>query len=48
MEKDLVLVGGVARNRGFVDALERNLGVEVKVPEDPEYASALGAALSHD
>jgi len=48
IEKDLVLVGGVARNRGFVDALARNLGVEVTVPEDPEYVSALGAALSHN
>ena len=48
IEKDLVLIGGVARNRGFVDALNRILGVEVKVPEDPEYVSALGAALSHN
>ena len=48
IEKDLVLIGGVARNRGFVDALDRILGVEVTVPEDPEYVSALGAALSHN
>lgn len=48
IEEDLVLIGGVARNRGFVDALNRDLGVEVKIPEDPEYASALGAALSHN
>jgi benzoyl-CoA reductase subunit D len=48
IEKDLVLIGGVARNKGFIDALKRNLKVEIKVPEEPEYVSALGAALSHD
>lgn len=48
VEKDIILIGGVARNKGFVDALNRNLGVEVIVPEEPEYVSALGAALTHD
>ena len=48
IEKEVVLVGGVGRNKGFVDSLNRNLGVEVIVPEEPEYASALGAALTHD
>jgi benzoyl-CoA reductase subunit D len=48
MEKDVVLVGGVGRNKGFVDSLNRNLGIEVIVPEGPEYASALGAALTHN
>ncbi|MFC2018180.1 acyl-CoA dehydratase activase [Chloroflexota bacterium] len=48
IEKDLVLIGGVARNKGVVDALNRNLGVEVTIPEDPELVSALGAALSHN
>ena len=47
IEKDVVLIGGLAKNRGFVDALNRNLGIEVVIPEDPEYVSALGAALSH-
>ena len=48
IEKDVVLIGGVARNKGFVDSLNRNLGLEVIVPEEPEYISALGAALTHD
>ena len=48
IEKDIILIGGVARNRGFVDALNRNLELEVIVPEEPEYVSALGAALTHD
>jgi len=38
-------VGGVGRNIGVVQALSRLLGVEVKVPEQPELVGALGAAL---
>ena len=45
-EKDVVLIGGVARNVGFVKALERDLGVEVKIPQEPEFVGALGAAIS--
>ncbi len=48
IEKDVILIGGVARNKGFVDALNRSLELEVIVPEEPEYVSALGAALTHD
>jgi len=48
IEKDIILIGGVSRNKGFVDALNRNLGIEVIVPEEPEYVGALGAALSHN
>jgi benzoyl-CoA reductase subunit D len=44
--KDVVLVGGVARNVGFVDSLNRDLELKVIVPEDPEYVGALGAALA--
>ena len=42
---DVVLVGGVAKDMGFVASLKRKLGVEVLIPEFPEYAGALGAAL---
>jgi benzoyl-CoA reductase subunit D len=45
IEPDVALVGGLARNVGFVDALRRNLGVEILVPEDPDYVGAIGAAL---
>ncbi len=44
-EKDMVLIGGVALNPGFVEAMKRGLETEVYVPEDPEYVGALGAAL---
>ena len=42
---DVVLLGGVARDVGFVASLRRKLGVDVLIPEFPEYAGALGAAL---
>jgi benzoyl-CoA reductase subunit D len=45
VEKEIVLMGGVALNVGFVESLNRELGLEVKIPEEPEFVGALGAAL---
>lgn len=45
-EKDVVLAGGVARNVGFVDSMNRGLEMEVVVPEDPEFIGAIGAAVA--
>lgn len=45
IEKDVALIGGVANNSAIVEAMKKHLGVEIKVPENPEYVSALGAAL---
>jgi benzoyl-CoA reductase subunit D len=45
IEKEVAAVGGLARNVGFVKALEDQLGTEVSVPDAPEFAGALGAAL---
>jgi benzoyl-CoA reductase subunit D len=42
---DVLVIGGVARNVGFISSMERELGLTVKVPPDPEYVSALGAAM---
>ncbi len=45
-EPEIVMLGGVAHNPGLVTALQRELGVErIIVPDYPEYASAIGAAL---
>jgi predicted CoA-substrate-specific enzyme activase len=41
----VVMTGGVARNVGMVRALEEKIGFEISVPEVPEIAGALGAAL---
>jgi len=45
VEKDVVLVGGVARNPGFIPPLKKELNAEILVPEYPEYTGALGAAI---
>lgn len=37
--------GGVAQNSGVVHALERELGVSISVPENCQYAGAIGAAI---
>jgi benzoyl-CoA reductase subunit D len=42
---DVVLVGGVAKDVGFIESLKRKLGLSILVPEYPEYVGALGAAL---
>ena len=43
---DLVMIGGVAYNPGFTAALLRELGVDkIYIPEEPEYGTAVGAAV---
>jgi predicted CoA-substrate-specific enzyme activase len=41
----VVMTGGVAKNRALVHFLERALGLEVVLLDDPQIAGALGAAL---
>lgn len=41
----VVMTGGVARNSGVVRAISRELKQDVIVPEHPQMAGALGAAL---
>jgi benzoyl-CoA reductase subunit D len=45
-EEDVVLIGGLAFNVGFVKSLENDLKVDVKIPEQPEFVGALGAAIA--
>lgn len=45
VERDVVLIGGVALNPGFIAPLQREIKADVIVPEYPEFVSALGAAL---
>lgn len=45
LEEDVVLIGGLARNIGFVDSLNRSLELEPLIPAEPEFVGALGAAL---
>jgi len=44
--QELALTGGCSKNEGLAQALERKLGVRVKMlPQDPQLAGAVGAAL---
>jgi benzoyl-CoA reductase subunit D len=45
VEKDVVLIGGVALNPGFLPPLEKELRTSIIVPESPDFIGALGAAL---
>lgn len=45
IDKDVALIGGVAKNPGFVKALSHSVGTDVLVPDDPQFISAIGAAL---
>lgn len=40
-----MMTGGVARNRGVVQALEEKLGAKLLISENPDLCGALGAAL---
>lgn len=41
----IALVGGMALNNGFVESFKRTLGMDILVPEYPEFVPAEGAAL---
>ncbi|MCW3999558.1 MAG: acyl-CoA dehydratase activase [Candidatus Bathyarchaeota archaeon] len=43
---EVALVGGVAKDVGFVSSLNRKLGLTVQIPEFPDYVGAFGAALT--
>lgn len=44
-EKEIVLIGGMTHNIGFVSALKKDLESEIITPADPEFLGAYGAAL---
>ncbi len=45
VEKEVMVIGGVAKNIGIIDRLKHHLGVDITVPEEPQIVTALGAAL---
>jgi predicted CoA-substrate-specific enzyme activase len=46
---DLAITGGIARNIGIVQRVEKRLGLKALIPEEPQIIGALGAALfAHD
>lgn len=45
IEREVAIVGGVAKNNGLIRMLEEALGFKVIVPEEPQTVAALGAAI---
>ncbi len=46
IEDEVILIGGMVLNPGFVSSLKTSLGIDkLSLPDMPEYISALGAAL---
>ena len=41
----MAVVGGVAKNKAMIAALEELIGYEILVPDAPDIVGALGAAL---
>jgi len=46
VKKDVVVTGGVAKNRAIIKELESRLGLDIIVPPEPQLVGALGAALT--
>lgn len=46
VNEDVVMIGGVGRNPGFVEAMRRELEVDrIYIPDEAEFGAAVGAAL---
>jgi benzoyl-CoA reductase subunit D len=46
VNKEIALVGGVAKNIGFIESLKRDLGTDLLIPEECEFVGAFGAAIA--
>ena len=46
VNEDVVMLGGVGRNSGFVEATRLQLNLnQIFIPDDPEYGASVGAAI---
>ncbi len=45
IEEKIALIGGVAKNVGFVHSLKNDLETDLIIPDDTQFVGALGAAL---
>ncbi|MBS7287395.1 MAG: 2-hydroxyglutaryl-CoA dehydratase [Candidatus Freyarchaeota archaeon] len=45
LKEEVIMTGGVAKNRGIVKLLENKLNTKISVPKEPQIIGALGAAL---
>ena len=46
LEQDVVVIGGMANNKGFIDSLKEEIKLDLIVPADPAFVGALGAAVA--
>ncbi len=47
VREDVVMIGGMGHNPGFVEAVRRELKLgRIHIPEEPEYTSSVGAAVT--
>jgi benzoyl-CoA reductase subunit D len=46
IENDVAAIGGVALNKGFIKAVEKELNIKITVPADPQFVSAIGVAIA--
>jgi predicted CoA-substrate-specific enzyme activase len=46
LEDDVAIVGGMAKNAAFVQALKQATGKDIKEPHNPEFVCAFGAAVA--
>jgi benzoyl-CoA reductase subunit D len=46
VENNIAAIGGVALNGGFIAAVEKEMKIKLIVPEEPQYVSAIGAAIA--
>lgn len=46
IENDVAAIGGVALNKGFIKAVEKELNIKIAVPADPQFISAIGVAIA--
>lgn len=45
VNNDVVMIGGVGYNPGFVASMEQQLNTKIHVPDNPEFGAAVGAAV---
>jgi (R)-2-hydroxyacyl-CoA dehydratese activating ATPase len=46
IDKDVIFIGGVARNASIAGLLRDKIGLDIIVPEEPSIITAIGAALT--
>lgn len=45
IEEDFVITGGIAKNIGVVQRIEKKIGLKANIPFEPQIVGALGAAI---